>query len=497
MAVRGIGDAYAFYRLLWMLVGMVVVPTLLLSLYGVVAIRNERAAIEQRVQQQQAQRLESLARLLADEIEARDARVRETAAGCGPSPEDCPGSLEGVSTLWVWPRGEERPAVIADVGLPRPEERVTRWFEPAQVDAPVGVFSTPAAWVAWTLDLDALESRITEQAQLNWPDQGTFQLRHQPRRTNNLLPDLESLAQGSAVQYQLLLHGPLANHELVVVFDRDDPVAAILSRNTWLYVGGMVLLMALVITGVVVTLRSMRRELALSKLQVDFVSNISHELKTPLTSIRMFVDTLQSGRVRGDPERMEECLSLLSGETDRLSRRISRVLDWARMEAGRRTFKIEKVSAVDIAKEAMDAFRSQFLLGELLGELDVEVEVEVPEDLPELYVDRDAIIEAVLNLLSNAYKYSQAPRQIRLTASVRGTLVGIAVSDNGRGIARQDKGRVFEKFYQVDNLLSRSTEGSGLGLAIVRTVVQNHGGSVTLESRLGQGSTFTLWLPTT
>ncbi|MEZ4237767.1 MAG: HAMP domain-containing sensor histidine kinase [Myxococcota bacterium] len=236
------------------------------------------------------------------------------------------------------------------------------------------------------------------------------------------------------------------------------------------------LLVAVVIVGAVVTLGSAYREIRLSRLQTDFVSSVSHELRTPLTAIRLFVETLQSGRL--DPVRAQECLDRLAQETDRLSRMIERVLDWARMEDGRRVYEFEAVRAEEVAAEALRALRTHHLLDD---EPD-PVEVRVEPGLPDIRADRDALVEALLNLLHNAIKHTAPPRRIVLSADRRGDWVGIGVHDNGPGIPKRDRRRVFEKFYQVDPLLSspkqgRMDRGSGLGLAIVRSVARALAGS--------------------
>ena len=220
---------------------------------------------------------------------------------------------------------------------------------------------------------------------------------------------------------------------------------------------------------------------------------MSHELRTPLTSIRLFVETLQSGRLQ-DPDRVAECLDLLAQETDRLSRMIERVLDWGRMEAGRRVYDFEAVPASDPVDLALAALRSQNLMS------DEAIRVQIGTDLPLLWADRDAIAEALLNLLQNALKYTPKPRHIELKATAAGRGVVIEVADNGPGIPKGEWSRIFEKFYQGDLRLSsplqgRVDRGSGLGLSIVRAVVRAHGGRVDLESELGSGSRFRVWLP--
>ena len=153
-----------------------------------------------------------------------------------------------------------------------------------------------------------------------------------------------------------------------------------------------------------------------------------------------------------------ECLDLLGHETDRLSRMIERVLDWARMEAGRRIYDIESVTAQELARDAIAAFRSQVVM-----DVDAEIRVDLPEESLWLEGDRDAIVEALLNLLQNAHKHTRPPRRIVLKGRRRGRNVTLSVSDNGPGIAPQHQKRIFEKFYQADTRLNRPVEGSGSG----------------------------------
>jgi two-component system phosphate regulon sensor histidine kinase PhoR len=231
------------------------------------------------------------------------------------------------------------------------------------------------------------------------------------------------------------------------------------------------------------------REANLSKLQSDFVSKVSHELRTPLTSIRMFVETLQMKRV-SSPQEVDACLDVLNRETARLTERIERLLDWGRMESGKRVYESKPERVEDIVAGALEAFDASHV-----GRRE-EVSSDVAPELPVILVDRGAMIDALVNLLSNAYKYSRERGKIRIIARADDKHVRLSVVDHGMGIARREHRRIFEKFYRSNELLSSDVEGSGLGLAIVRHVVHAHGGRVELESELGKGSTFTILLPT-
>jgi signal transduction histidine kinase len=166
------------------------------------------------------------------------------------------------------------------------------------------------------------------------------------------------------------------------------------------------------------------------------------------------------------------------------------VLDWARIEGGRKVYQRAPLPVAHVVEAAVAAFRAQRLEGGM------ELSVDVQEGLPLLDVDKDAVAGALLNLLQNAYKYS-GPDERRITLSARagGKFVDLSVEDNGVGIAAKERKRIFERFYRVDNLLTRRTEGSGLGLAIARRIVEAHGGRIGVHSEPGKGSRFTIHLP--
>jgi two-component system phosphate regulon sensor histidine kinase PhoR len=242
------------------------------------------------------------------------------------------------------------------------------------------------------------------------------------------------------------------------------------------------------ITGTVLSLIYLQREANLSKLQTDFVSKVSHELRTPLTSIRMFVEMLQTGGDR-DPGETAMCLDVLQRETARLSDRIERLLDWGRMEAGRRVYDLRPETASEIVNATLVAFEASNVGRSL------PVSVRIDQRAPRVLADREALVDAVLNLLHNAVKYSSEAPRIEVSAVGEGASLRIAVRDEGVGIPPREHKAIFQKFYRVNDLLSREVEGSGLGLAIVRHVALAHGGRVELKSAPGQGSTFTIVIP--
>lgn len=240
--------------------------------------------------------------------------------------------------------------------------------------------------------------------------------------------------------------------------------------------------------GAAITLLGIHADRRLAELQIEFVSKVSHEFKTPLTSIRMFVETLRLGRVQ-DPSRIEYCLDVISKETDRLNTLISRLLSWGAMEAGAFHMDLEQKPAKELIELALRAFEPQVIAN------GAKLDVQLAEQLPIVDVDAAVMVDAILNLLNNALRYGGEDKQIRLDAQQRDDGgVAISVQDRGVGIDQKHQRRVFERFYRVDDSY-HGKGGTGLGLAIARHVVIAHGGSIELKSEPGAGSTFTILLP--
>jgi len=242
------------------------------------------------------------------------------------------------------------------------------------------------------------------------------------------------------------------------------------------------------VTGVILVWVFVRREANLSQLQSDFVSKVSHELRTPLTSIRLFAETMALRRT--DPDAVDTCIAGLNREGSRLHDLIDRLLDWGRMKSGRRQYHMQPADVRAIVEQTIRAFET------VRERQNARVTLDLPEQLPALWGDTASLSDALLNLLTNASKYGGHPATIRLSVRSTPGYVRIAVQDNGLGIAAREHKRIFEKFYRVDDRLSRAKEGSGLGLAIAKHVVKAHAGRIELSSVPGKGSTFTIVLPT-
>lgn len=241
------------------------------------------------------------------------------------------------------------------------------------------------------------------------------------------------------------------------------------------------------ITGVILVWVFVRREASVSRLQSDFVSKVSHELRTPLTSIRLFTETLALRK--NDPVAQDQCIEALTRESTRLQELIDRLLDWGRMESGRREFHYVKTDVRSIIQGAVEAFETMRV------RRNVELSVKLPPEHLVVFADRGALTDALLNLLTNAAKYGGEHPKVDVSCSESAREVYLNVKDDGPGIPVTEHKRIFWKFYRIDDRLSRTQEGSGLGLAIVKHVMKAHRGRVEVQSQRGSGSTFSLVVP--
>jgi signal transduction histidine kinase len=262
----------------------------------------------------------------------------------------------------------------------------------------------------------------------------------------------------------------------------------VVRRQVTMFTAAFAALLAVLVTGLVLCWRLIRRETEMARLKSDFVANVSHDLKTPLSVIRMFGETLELDRVP-DGERRREYYRVITRESERLSRLIDNVLDFSRIEGGRRRYERVPTAVEPLVRDALDAFAYP------LEQQGFKVEVTVAPDLPEVPMDAEAVGQALANLIDNAIKYSGAERLVAIDARREGDRLALSVADRGVGIPPEEHGRIFEKFYRVGRSETQGRRGSGVGLALVRHVVEAHGGEVTVESVPGRGSRFTLLLP--
>jgi signal transduction histidine kinase len=214
---------------------------------------------------------------------------------------------------------------------------------------------------------------------------------------------------------------------------------------------------------------------------------VSHELRTPLSLIRLYAETLEMGRLTS-PQKYQEYYQIIRKESERLTALINNILDFSRIEAGRKEYDFRETDMRELVRNTLDSYRYQieqsgFTFEEKIG------------DVPPLRVDREAMARSLLNLVNNALKYSQDQKFIGVSLYRQNGSVNLEVTDHGIGIPEPEQQKIFEKFYRVGDPLVHNTKGSGLGLSLVRHIVQAHGGQVIVDSVPGQGSKFTISLP--
>ena len=234
--------------------------------------------------------------------------------------------------------------------------------------------------------------------------------------------------------------------------------------------------------------RTIAHEIEILKIKSDFVSSVSHEFKTPLTSIKALMERLVDGKVR-DPEKMDRYFSIIAQDTDKLTRLVNNLLDFSKIEEGKKEYVFTDTDIVRLAMEQVERFKKEQVLAA------PDMRLEITGEIPTLRADADALSRALANLLSNAVKFTPPGKAIRVGLSSDGENVVLEVEDEGIGIHPDELGRVFEKFFQGRNALDQSVKGTGLGLTLVKHIVEAHGGRILVESRLGLGSKFSMVFP--
>ena len=251
----------------------------------------------------------------------------------------------------------------------------------------------------------------------------------------------------------------------------------------------MAVLAFIILMGLFAIYQSAREVMALSERRSKFVSSVTHELKTPLTNIRMYIEMLEQGIAR-DPEREQEYFRILGSESSRLSRLINNVLEFAKLEKKQTRLDLKEGTLEEVIQEVKG------VMEEKLRQEGFSLKVEI-EELPPFNYDREAMIQILINLIDNSMKFgkSMPTRQITIKVWPEPDTAKISLSDSGPGIPRHDLKKVFNDFYRVDSDLTRTTGGTGIGLALVKKLVTLMGGSVKAENNHGPGCTITISLP--
>lgn len=259
-------------------------------------------------------------------------------------------------------------------------------------------------------------------------------------------------------------------------------------REIFFYGFLLTIIVVLMLFGAIMIARDISRESETNRLKTEFVNNISHELKTPLTLIRLYGETLQRKENLTVKEK-KDCYEIITKESERLSHLINNVLDFSRIEMGRKEFDFRKGYLQDVILDTLESYRYH------LEKKGFVIHSDISNDLPEMNFDGEAIASALINLLSNAMKFS--PKEKEVTVKLfgdKGNAV-LLVADKGIGISQKEIPKIFQRFYQSENKIASEAKGSGLGLTLVKNIVEAHGGRIEVESEPGKGSTFSVILP--
>jgi len=257
-------------------------------------------------------------------------------------------------------------------------------------------------------------------------------------------------------------------------------------KSLFLYIFiGIVIILA---CGLFFTLQTVNNELHLSKMKSYFISTVSHEFKSPLTSIRQMAEMLVHGRVPS-PERQQKYYTSILKQSERLSHLIDNILDFSKMEEGQKLFHFEKADITPVVSDIVESFQQHTV------DQGFHINLVIPDPLPDVVFDREAMEQVMHNLLDNACKYSGDSRKIEVHLLSKGNKIIISVRDNGVGIRKEDHDKIFSRFYRAGEELTQTVKGSGIGLTIVKQIVEAHNGTIDVESEVGKGSRFTVRIP--
>lgn len=321
---------------------------------------------------------------------------------------------------------------------------------------------------------------LSESKELNFSWQVVTENSESLRQAENIPTDVLSVS--------VVFPAGLPNWSLVLYPEDSGLIASLINSGEGLFLYIFIFIVVILICGLFFSLQIVNKEIHLSKMKSYFMSTVSHEFKSPLTTIRQMAEMLVHGRVP-TRERKQKYYEGILQQGERLSHLINNILDFSKMEEGLKIFRFEKADIVPMIKETIDSFRNN------MADKGFQFNFSYPENVPELNYDAEAMGQVLHNLLDNACKYSAESRTIEIEVSVEGKKVVISVRDYGTGIIKAEQQRIFTRFYRVGDELTQGIKGSGIGLTIVKQIIEAHKGEIIVESSPNKGSTFHMKLP--
>jgi signal transduction histidine kinase len=301
--------------------------------------------------------------------------------------------------------------------------------------------------------------------------------------------DESGTAKGSVAEEPLpFLAGTMQDYRLALVGTQGASIEGFTSRGVMPYYALIFVITVVIALGVMFIFHDVSREQELTRMKSEFISNVTHEIKTPIATIRGLAENVNEGWVKS-PKKQQEYFRLIAGESERLGHLVQNTLDFSRIESGSKRYHMEECSLKEIVERTVERFRT------LTEGQQVAITCTVEKNLPQANLDREAIGQVLLNLLDNGAKYSRDKKVITVTVGTEGDQLRLAVADEGMGIDKRDIPRLFEKFYRAESRPGKNIAGSGIGLTLVKEITEAHGGSIAVESELNKGSTFTVRIP--
>lgn len=247
-------------------------------------------------------------------------------------------------------------------------------------------------------------------------------------------------------------------------------------------------LVIILIFGTALIMRTVAHEMEILKIKSDFISSVSHEFKTPLTSIKALIERLQSGKV-SEAKKINHYISVISQDAEKLTRLVNNILDFSKIEEGKKEYELVETDVAKLVSQQIEAFQEDVIRE------GIRIQAQFEKDIPPLSIDKAAVSQAINNVLDNAVKFSPEGKGIQVSVKKDEENVIIDIKDSGIGIPPDEIDKIFDKFYQASNALKQSVKGTGLGLTLVKHTVEAHGGKITVESKIGKGTTFSLIFP--
>jgi len=254
------------------------------------------------------------------------------------------------------------------------------------------------------------------------------------------------------------------------------------------YFWTIITLIIILVFGTAMITRIVNHEMEILKIKSDFVSSVSHEFKTPLTSMKSLTERLEKGKVI-QPAKMKQYISIISNDIDKLIRLVSNILNFSKIEAGKKVYKMEKTDIVTWLKMAITTYKKESIESEL------NIHIQIENDIPAIHIDKDAMGLAIFNLLDNAIKFSPGDKKAEVELERNHDSVIIKIKDQGLGIDLDEKDKIFEKFYRGNRAIKHSIKGTGLGLALVKYTVEAHHGHIDVKDEPGWSTVFMITLP--